>query len=282
MKNKIIAEKKREIVLGQHYEDYDKLITEDTDCYYIDENGEEKILFKFRKNVIPKKLSKLAIDIFKNHAKKINYQRSIASGGKRRTSKTGFTSSSESCRSQIAGFFDKPPTRLKKYFSTSNICRKTSFTKNNKEDWEKSLPFFEKISYLYKKLSPKEWKLQTEECSKIPKQCRISDTPFTTVTVNYNWRTATHKDSGDYPNGLGNLTITGTNFGGCYVMFPEYKIAIRAKPNDFILMNVHQPHCNTPIKCDDDNFRLSFVCYMRSGMVGHNKKVIIQNEEYFV
>ena len=35
----------------------------------------------------------------------------------------------------------------------------------------------------------------------------IGNTAFSTVTINYSWRTALHKDAGDYMDGFGNLIV---------------------------------------------------------------------------
>ena len=42
---------------GEYFDEkhYNSIINSDCDCYYYDENNTKKILFKFRKNVFPKK-----------------------------------------------------------------------------------------------------------------------------------------------------------------------------------------------------------------------------------
>ena len=234
------------------------------------QNGELSILLKFRVGVIKK--AELIDDKFKKHAMKKNNQRAISSGGKRIT-KNGNTISNVPTRSNIAGYYDKPKMIHKKYFNTDTVCRTTMFTKKNFNSWEKSLPFFDEVSELYRTLAPEHYNNQINEITKSP--FRIGDTPFTTITVNYNNRTAFHKDKGDYSKGLGNLTVIGENVNGCYLGFPQFKIAVNVQPNDFILMNVHEWHCNTELSSGD---RFSFVCYMREKMVKCNTPITIDNE----
>jgi hypothetical protein len=56
---------------------------------------------------------------------------------------------------------------------------------------------------------------------------------------------------------LGNLIVVGRDFTGGYLGFPEFKVLIKIEPGDFLLMDVHQYHCNTPIIKELDGFRLS-------------------------
>ena len=111
---------------------------------------------------------------------------------------------------------------------------------------------------------------------------QVGQTPFTTVTSNYNWRTSMHKDRGDFKGGLGNLTILGDDtYKGGHLGFPQFRVAVDVRPMDFVLMDVHQWHCNTPLKADKDNVRLSFVCYFREKMVDCNTKKIHKGQTVY-
>ena len=51
------------------------------------------------------------------------------------------------------------------------------------------------------------------------------------------------------------------------MLFPRYKLAIAVDTGDFLAMDVHEYHCNTPINILSPNgYRLSFVCYLRDRM----------------
>ena len=52
---------------------------------------------------------------------------------------------------------------------------------------------------------PKEHKKQYQRAHKT--NFVIDGTSFSTITINHNWRTALHKDSGDFKDGFGNLIV---------------------------------------------------------------------------
>jgi len=146
---------------------------------------------------------------------------------------------------------------------------------------------------LFERLIPDAHSKQLERANKRP-HLKIPKTSFSTITINRNFRTALHKDAGDFRDGFGNLTVIerGKYHGG-YTVFPQYGIGINLRNNDFCAMDVHQWHSNTPIyeteedkKYNDtlepdynDNpevgteglykkyTRLSFVCYLREKIV---------------
>ena len=123
---------------------------------------------------------------------------------------------------------------------------------------------------------------------------KIPDTCFSTITINRNFRTALHRDAGDYKDGFGNLTVIerGKYHGG-YTIFPQFGVAVDARSGDFLPMDVHQWHSNTPIyETEEDKAfnetlepafkdnpevgtvgiyekytRLTFVCYLREKIV---------------
>ena len=104
----------------------------------------------------------------------------------------------------------------------------------------------------------------------------IKDTAFSTVTINYNWRTALHKDAGDLKEGFGNLVVLeeGKYKGGC-TGFPQFKVAIDVRNGDFLAMDVHEWHCNTEIKpITKDYTRLSLVAYLREKMINCKGKKV--------
>lgn len=71
-------------------------------------------------------------------------------------------------------------------------------------------------------------------------------TPFTTITCNRSWRTAAHIDKGDLKEGFGVMCCLG-DFGGCDLVFPRYRVAVRYREGDVLLANVHEVHGNTPL-----------------------------------
>jgi len=168
-------------------------------------------------------------------------------------------------------------------------CRLTHFTRTNFEKYNDGLPFIQQIDKVFKRLIPESHYKQLIRADEKP-HLKIPKTSFSTVTINRNFRTAMHRDAGDFKEGFGNLTVIerGKYHGG-YTIFPQYGVAIDLRNNDFVAMDVHQWHCNTPMyETEEDkkeneslapafkdnpkvgtvgiyeNYtRISFVCYLR-------------------
>tara|TARA_Y100001935_G_scaffold254190_2_gene262403 strand:- start:286 stop:1443 length:1158 start_codon:yes stop_codon:yes gene_type:complete len=179
------------------------------------------------------------------------------------------------------------------YESSKNFaelpCRLTHFTRTNYKKYNEGLPFIQKIDSMFKKLIPEAYEKQFIRATEKP-HLKIPETAFSTITINRNFRTALHKDAGDFSEGFGNLTVIerGSYHGG-YTVFPQFGVGVDVRSGDFLAMDVHQWHSNTAIfeteedkklnskldKAFNDNpevgtvgldktyTRLTFVCYLR-------------------
>ena len=79
-----------------------------------------------------------------------------------------------------------------------------------------------------------------------------------------------------------NLAVTGRDFAGCYLGFPQFKICLKVEPGDFLLMDVHQWHCNTEMELlKPDGFRISYVLYLREHMSKCANHRVIENTHYY-
>jgi hypothetical protein len=256
-------------------------IEEDIDIYK--PNGE--LLAIFRKNAIPLELSRVAFDNLKGVAKQKRDNRGKATGkldlskipidtnniiqkDEFRVTKYKLLSGQISKRSfgnlsqsNILGYYEKPDRN----YSTKVPCRLTSFSARNfNTKWKAVLPFIICIDDLYKRLAPNQYNNQITEANKT--EFHIPNTSFSTITANYNFRTALHKDSGDYKKGLSAFTVsTDGEYKGFLLGFPKYRIAIDVRDGDLLLFNPHEYHCNTEYSGDDFT-RLSFVLYLRDAM----------------
>jgi hypothetical protein len=168
-------------------------------------------------------------------------------------------------------------------------CRMTGYTRRGLKQYLHGIPFIEAIDAEFKALVPEAHKKQKAAVSKKP-MYQISDTAFSTLTVNMNFRTALHKDAGDYQDGFGNLSVIewGKYHGG-ETLLPQYGVGVNLRTGDFVALDVHQWHCNAPMHetKEDAEFnktlpdirtrdaetgvvgsqeryqRISFVCYFR-------------------
>jgi hypothetical protein len=165
--------------------------------------------------------------------------------------------------SGIAGWFDRYP-RLP-------YGRATSYTTREPEKFAMSFPFLQQLAKGFKDLLPWRYNNQMEAAKKLDPRFLVPETPFTTITVNKSFRTACHFDAGDFTNGLSNLlTLTNNgNYRGCYLVAPEYRVAVNPRPGDLLLINNHEVmHGNTQIELlDDVAERISLVVYFREKML---------------
>lgn len=270
---------------------YDLLIDHDADVYW-DDNGTKRLLFHLRKNVIPADMLNNAIHVFKKDALKASSIRGTAGGaadpskmssgikdvvskGKYRT-KVVFNDgtisnyyASNKVNSMIAGYFDKERIIDRKAVLSGKQmpCRTTAFTQQNTKKWESVLPLLELVDQHYQYLEPETHAKQLKLASLTP-DFQISDTAFSTLTVNYNWRTACHVDAGDFKHGNSVIFVAEEGeWEGGYLGYPRFGVMVDVRAGDMLLKDPHQQHCNTPIiPLSDDYTRLSFVVYYRENM----------------
>jgi len=261
---------------------YDTIINEDADVY--NEKGE--LLLCFRKNVIPLEDCKIILKNLKAMAKVMKDNRGASAGlldkeklpkyvaetgevsrfrSKGYYNKEGVyinNSISNLAPSNIAGYFDNPD---RNQGAGAPKCRLTAFTAKHANKWNECLPFFQKIDSHFKANLPEKYQKQYDR-SRLTDYF-IEDTSFSTITLNHNWRTAVHKDAGDYLEGFGNFAVCEEgSYEGCYLGYPRYKVAVDVRQGDWLGFEPHEYHCNTEFKnCSEDYVRLSAVCYLREG-----------------
>ena len=314
MSDEKIAKKEGDYINSSFYKKHNGiLINENADVYRKD-NG--KLLLKIRKNVIPKELTKKPIESFVKTAQTLTNNRGASSGKldkkkipeyifknvnnsllkkkfranikfKNKQNQDATHSVTNYALSNIIGYYDKPERANMK----GPQCRLTAFNKNKIKEWKNALPFIKHVNKLFKHLTPKKYAKQLRRANKVPK-FKIKGTAFSTLTINYSWRTALHRDRGDFLDGFGNLVVcedfnNPNEYTGCYTGFPQFGIAVDVRDGDYLAMDVHEWHCNTEFKkkgktkkllkkterdriinANGWNFnRLSLVHYLRENMI---------------
>ncbi len=238
---------------------FNLLITGDADGYDMYGN----LLFRFRKNVIPHELVKLGYDSFKDSIE-FTDGRGVASGSShKRIRKDGSVSNitvGNKVYSGNVGFMDKG--------AMIHYCRKTAFAAKYFEKFTAGIPFVKAVDKLYEELCPAHYAKQIAIANGTNRNYRIADTSFTTVTVNRNFQTAVHQDSGDFTGGFGNLCVYREGqYDGSYFCLPEYGVAIDLHTTDALFCDVHRWHGNTPFKNEVEGYlRIAFVMYYREFM----------------
>jgi hypothetical protein len=308
------TDKEMSEMMGKYF-DEDKSYTffdEDVDVYGKEtEDAPEKLLAKLRKNVLDKELIKLGWESFYITAAP-SRNRGAAAGpidlkskywkSKKPTEVTKWSARyiingkvskmkvNNNVFSSVLGYFEKTPFM-------KLPCRLTSYTQRYFKYYNKGIPFLSELDRMFKTLIPDRHKLQYEAAHAKP-MYQIADTAFSSLTVNRNFRTALHKDAGDFPQGYGNLSVIerGKYHGG-YTLMPRFGIGFNVRTGDFLAMDVHEWHCNTAmyetkedeefnktlprIHFDDPNTgtlggekpftRISFVCYLREKIQNCNE-----------
>jgi len=287
-----------------------------TDCDGYDTDG--NLLFIFRKKCLDEDLSDILVDNLRDFSRKTHENRGASAGkldrkalpkyvgklvdaGKFRTgfisSKTGKKSKtklSNLAPSNIIGYYDKPDRNL---LGKGAKIRKTAFLKNNPDNWENVIPFFQNVDKIYcesfKDKTPNIYENQKKR-AELVKDYVIPKTVFSTATVNYSWRTGIHKDKANYAGGLAILAVVKdkknkNNYEGCGLGFPQYGFVVDIGDRDILITdNRIGWHGNTEFKSQQKEIleidknklpnqrqidnkwyfnRLSMVMYMRESMI---------------
>ena len=300
---------------GSYFTDKDieTLIDEDADIYGLDaDTGEKKLLAKFRKNVIPKDCVRQGWESFYQTSAP-SRNRGAAAGPidlkseywkKRKPIEitkwsTRYMHNGKLSKmrvnnlvfSSVLGFFERTPFM-------GLPCRLTSYTQRYFKQYKHGIPYIQQLGKVFKALVPDAYERQYKRASS-KKAYQIPETPFSSVTINRNFRTALHMDDGDFKEGFGNLSVIERGYyHGGVTMFPRYKVGFDLRTGDFVAMDVHEWHCNTEmyetaedkaknkklprIHTDDISTgtvgaekaftRISFVCYLREKLLHCNEK----------
>jgi hypothetical protein len=176
---------------------------------------------------------------------------------------------SNQTRSGVAGYFDKV---------AGLPCRKVGWSSKNLAKHNVLCELAQDIQAVHKEYEPNSFEFQ-ESQSKLSPNYLFDNSIYSTMTLNYDFRTASHKDKGDLVGGLSTLTILEDlkdNYEKFYIGLPEYKIAFDLRDGDTLIFDAHEYHANTEHKVlseklgyddlNDDFFagRMSIVCYLRN------------------
>jgi hypothetical protein len=289
-------------------DEYIKTIVDyDCDCY----NEKGDLLFSFRRKVI--KNVENAWENFKDVALKTSNVRGSSAGpidvnslyfkekikDESLIQKNGFESLysrkeggvskvrySNLVYSTALGNFD-----VMKRFGKESPCRMTDLTKRYYDRLVGGIPFLNECADWYKTLNRERY----DEQYKASTSCgdwNIGETPFSTITINRNFRTGLHKDKGDFGGWAVLSALEDGKYRGGYFMIPKYGVGIDLREGDVLVADVHQYHCNSPFYTtkEDDEYnlenckrykdvqetsvlgseykwsRVSFVCYLRAKM----------------
>lgn len=153
------------------------------------------------------------------------------------------------------------------YLDENNFspCRLTAYTHNHWEQFGSTVvPYIRAVDGLFGTHMPERHAAQLSVANTTPGYT-IEGTSFSTVTVNLNFATACHRDSGDLAHGAGVITcFTSGTFTGGTLVFPKWNLGFNLSTGDVLLCNVHELHGNLPLVGEKGAYqRLSCVFYYR-------------------
>lgn len=246
---------------------FSKSISEDCEYYIKDKNGDQKLLFCLKKNVIDKeKWTEIMKQIYHKNLLQSNNRNIESSNDRKKQSLSG-----------IVGYYDKIPLEWKRELPFYWAGRQTKYTRTKKKDFEKVKKLATLVEKMYKQTFPDIYKNHKIESSKIIPELKIGKTVFTTCTMNKNLRTSAHRDKGDLDDVLSCLLCLGENFTGCKLGFPEHKVIVDVQPGDLIFMNSKEIHCNTELNLKNkQSVRYSIIFYTRKNMYKLKNKVTMK------
>jgi len=251
------------------------IINSDADVY----TNDNKLLLKFRKNKLPlNQVDKFYDNVIQYARNNYTSNRGSASG----TRKNANMKTNAKVASNVIGYMDtfSPQQKflLKKQNRTVKYnVRECRFNMLYPEKYKELIPLVQSIDKYYKKLIPAQFEKQYRKAKQT--HFKISNTSFTTITTNVNFRTTMHQDKGDDAEGFGNLTVIERGeYKGAETCLPQYGIGVNVRNGDVLFMDVHEWHGNLPMVSESkDATRLSIVCYLRHN-VWKNTKGVSRNE----
>lgn len=173
------------------------------------------------------------------------------------------TTYANSVFSGIAGWYDRYP-RIP-------WGRATSYTEQNPDKFAKSYPYLQKLASAFEEMLPWRYSNQKRAADKVDPKFLVPGTPFSTITVNRNFRTAAHYDPANMDDGFANICVfsNSDNYRGAYLVFPEIGYAVNIRPGDLLFVNnMAGLHGNTELILDDPNAeRISIIAFFHEGML---------------
>lgn len=221
------------------------------------------LLCALRRHAIDSHLCQLALECYGAAGEQISTNRGFAAGVSSREQKAHYQRGAPA-QTGVIGYIDSSNSKFP--------CRLTQYSRKYFDQYQKGLPFIERMDVLMQELVPEQHRIQKEACKQAVdhenQSYTIQDTAFSTVTVNKDFRTALHMDSGDYRQGFGTIAIISNKVSGGWLLFPQYQVAFVLESGDFAAVDVHEWHCNSPIvKHGDDAYRYSFIAYFRERLM---------------
>ena len=167
------------------------------------------------------------------------------------------------CYSNILGAMDRS--------ARVPYCRLSMSTQKKPDEFRQMKDIYQTACAALQETIPNKWESLYSRFSGVnDPHYNLFGTCFTTLTVNWNFRTAFHRDANNCEGGIAVLTaLTKGEYEGHYLVFPELRLAFDLRDGDFLAGdNQGLVHGNTAmIPKTPDAERVSLVFYSRERMV---------------
>ena len=188
------------------------------------------------------------------------------------------TTYANSVNSGIAGWYDRYP-RIP-------YGRATSYTEKYPDKFAKSFPYLQRLAKAFEEMLPWRYGNQKRAADQIDPAFLVPGTPFSTITVNRNFRTAAHYDPANMDDGFANICVFSNSdkYRGAYLVFPEIGYAVNIRPGDLLFVNnMAGLHGNTELILDDPTAeRISIIAFFHEGMLTLGPKAYEDTRKEYV
>jgi hypothetical protein len=194
---------------------------------------------------------------------------------------TGKKSNTKICniaKSNVLGYIDLAPRNT----GRTEKVNLSAYARDYPQRYEDCLPFITDIDEAFKEVSADHHERQYKM---VDHKYRMADTSFSTMTVNYSWQSALHKDANNGQECYSCITVirdrdNKNNYSAGYLLFPEYRIGFNIREGDLLISDtVDNYHCNSPLIPTSEDVhgkwseqdkinnwhlnRISVVCYIK-------------------
>lgn len=178
------------------------------------------------------------------------------------------------CYSNVFGAFGRT--------GRNPYCRLSLATSKNPEKYYEYADLYQKVDEISANAFPEKHAKMAEGLANSHNEYTLLGTAFTTITVNWNFRLASHFDGRNFPEGFATLTVFEKgDFTGQYLVFPEIRLAFNLREGDTISADTcHLLHGNTAKEGEGE--RVSLVFFTRKDIADkcHSKDLDLARKAF--
>ena len=115
--------------------------------------------------------------------------------------------------------------------------RLTSRAEKKWEEFSRNAPFYREVNEIFKETLPDKFKVLNDRFSKVKdERYNLFGTAFTTITINYNFQVAYHRDGNNAEGAVAAIAVmeSGEYSGGEFV-FPELRLGFNIREGDILI-----------------------------------------------